>query len=434
MLKVPITSARPGMTLAMPVLHPDLPGHTLLRPGFTLDGPSLSRLLELRVSFLWIVYPALESALRYVNPALVTEHANVTAVIGKSLDRLREVRDHRFAELDFKPYVIAVRDLIGKLAASTGALLLVHDLVGTAQSPLALHSSNVCFLSLLLGLKLDQYLIAQRRKLPPQSARNIENLGVSALLHDVGVTRLAPETIEHFTATGDDSTPAYQAHVRLGYEMLRGRVEPTAAVAVLQHHQRWDGKGYPRLRVSDTRPRALKGEEIHVFARILAVADRYDLLRNPPAGFGLEEARRPVVRVLSMLLHEARTGGIDPIVFKGLLHVVPAFAPGTIVRLSDGRHAVVIEFDPLHPCLPVVRHIRHIGLDFGTGDDNLGEVIDLRHRATLSIAEAEGHDVARDLFHAQHEAEFDLRVFQHWPSAQATPAAPIAALASRRAA
>lgn len=415
------------MVLAMPVFHPTLPSHTLLRPGFELDAHSIARLTELRVNFVWIQYPALESVVKYAHPTLPVEHAAITSVVGRALDHLRRARDVRYAELDFRPYVQAVRDLCSKISQAEGALVMLHDLV-SGESDLAMHSGNVCFLSILLGLKLDQYLIAQRKRMQPASARSIDNLGVSALLHDIGVTRLDPRVYEEYVYTGDDTLPAYQAHVRLSYDMLRRRVEATAAAAVLQHHQRYDGHGYPKLRPSENGPRPLRGEEIHVFARIIAVADRYDRLRNPPRGHYFEEFRTPVVSVLKQMQQEARVGVIDPIVFKGLLHVVPAFAPGTVVKLSSNRYAIVSDFNPLFPCCPTVRLLN---LPPGKAPrtiepEDIGEAVDLRHAPTLRVVQAEGHDVSRDFFDAGDPAEFDLRYL--------TPPAPHAKKPSPKAA
>ena len=75
-----------------------------------------------------------------------------------------------------------------------------------------------------------------------------------------------------------------------------------------------------------------------------------------------------VVRVLREIVEQARTGIVDPVVVKGLLSVVPAFAPGSLVRLDDGQRAVVAEFDPLHPCRPTVQVLRVTGRGGRLGD------------------------------------------------------------------
>lgn len=402
------------MELAMPVYHPTLPGHVLLRPGFMLDGPAIDRLTELHLCEIWIKYPALESVVRYIDPAVMGEHAAIASLMGRTLDRVREPLH---ANLDFKCYALAVRQFVDKLTTSRDAALLVNDLV-SSESPLAMHSGNTCFLSLLMGLKLESYLVAERPRIAPAQARSVENLGLGALLHDIGVLRLDPVTLERFRQSGDEGDPAYQRHARLGYEIVQGKVEPTAAATVLQHHQRFDGRGYPRLRLTPQGPRGLAGSEIHVFARIVAVADWFDRLRNPNYLVAVrpgEERRPPMVRVLARMLKAARARTIDPIVFKALLHVVPAFAPGTIVRLTDGRAAVVLSFDALQPCRPTVQALKRTDGDL-RDDDVLGEVVDLQRRRDLRVLEAEGTDVRADFFESRGDTEFDLRVIQIPPA------------------
>lgn len=173
MLRVNLASARPGMTLAMPIFHPTLPGHTLLRPGFTLDELTIARLTELHVGSIWIRYPALANVLKYVSPTIAFEHAAVTHPLGRLLDSARLGNGAGTAEMDFHIYAGAVRSLVGKLVAEPNAAILIGDLL-CATSPLALHSGNVCFMSLLMGLKLDAYLIEERRRVSARAARGRE--------------------------------------------------------------------------------------------------------------------------------------------------------------------------------------------------------------------------------------------------------------------
>ena len=63
-----------------------------------------------------------------------------------------------------------------------------------------------------------------------------------------------------------------KTHAQLGYEMLKHSSKPilkAAAIVAREHHEKWDGSGYPRR---------LKGEDIHIYGRITAVADVFDAL------------------------------------------------------------------------------------------------------------------------------------------------------------
>lgn len=445
------------MRLALPVEHPDQPGHVLLRPGFELDAPALVRLSELRVATLWIRYPGLDELMKYVSPAVHEQLQGMTRVVGSLIDA---VSADSSAALDFTPYAHAVRGTLALLMRDSASQLLVHEAVSRDRA-LGQHSTAVCFLSLLMGLKLEAYLVEQRRKLHPTRARSVESLGVGALLHDIGVLRLPPAVVERYRRTGDESDPEWQSHVRLGYELVRGKIEPTAAAAILQHHQRYDGKGYPTVPLRHDKPRGLIGEEIHVFARVISVADLFDRLRHGPAsatitGAGTAAvggptaaatrdesppALQPTVRVLNLLLQAARRREIDPVVFKALVHVAPPYPPGTLVTLNTDQTAVVTGFDPLEPCRPMVRCLRGPG-DLGailnrpdptamlprTADtaladpDMLGERLDLRTRYDLAVVRAEGQGVMNDNFSAQDPTEFDLRLLAPPPQLTARAA------------
>src|SRR5205085_7131265 len=123
----------------------------------------------------------------------------------------------------------------------------------------------------------------------------------------------------------------------------------------------------------------------------------------------------PTVRALRKTLELVRAGKLDAIVFKALLAVVPAFAPGSLVTLSDGRRCVVTGWDGARPCSPTVCPLPvcpdgtiacPVALDTGGPTDAsgakllpaLGEAIDLRDRDDLRVVRIDGHDVSRDLF------------------------------------
>jgi hypothetical protein len=150
------------------------------------------------------------------------------------------------------------------------------------------------------------------------------------------------------------------------------------------------------------------GSEIHVYARIIAGADLYDRLRHPP-GAPADHPPTPVVGVLNRLRGEPYRRWIDPMVFKALLSVIPAYAPGTLVRLNTGEHAVVTEWYPDDPCRPTVHTIPdpRVSLEAPMAR---GERLMLRRRSDLLVVEAEGQDVSADNFYPGTPGEFDLRL------------------------
>lgn len=398
------------MTLATEVLHPHLPGHILLRPGFTLDQITIDRMRELRISSVWIRYPALSEIVKYPSSAFVQGHAKLVQTLADSIDPAAGAVS---ARLEFTHYATAVRALFSQLRTEPHAAALIQDLADKSPS-LARHGGAVCLLSLLMGLKLQDHIASKRKHMASSQARGLENLGLGALLHDVGEMRI-PESLR--TLHPDDALAAgamWRTHTEIGFRMVHGQVEATAAAVVLHHHQRHDGSGFPSITHPDGQDHPPAGEEVHIFARIAAVADRFDELRcRAPSSCTLADRRMciaPAVAVLSRIVHEARAGLLDPAAVRALLHVVPAFAPGSIVTLDDDRPALVFSSDPLNPCRPIVRVIRRMDLLGKDDDDALGDEIDLSQVRSRHIRQCDGHDVQLHLFNPRSHEEFQLHL------------------------
>lgn len=104
-------------------------------------------------------------------------------------------------------------------------------------------------------------------------AEEIEAIELGAMLHDIGTLALPDRTLGEAPRPDGAVSDAFQAHTRLGYQMLKGyEAGPlrTAALIALGHHECFDGSGYPV---------GLSGDHISLAARIVALADRLDLLR-----------------------------------------------------------------------------------------------------------------------------------------------------------
>jgi hypothetical protein len=257
--------------------------------------------------------------------------------------------------------------------------------------------------SLLLGLRLLPYVIRERSRLHPTKARDLTDLGVGALLHDIGMLSLPREARDRFAASGDETDPEFRQHVRRGFAVVKDFLSPAAASIVLNHHQRFDGTGFPdRQTLAGPLPPPA-GRDIHIFHRIVAAADLLDRLRYPPGGE--QDACIPAARALRTLVRSPQKDALDPIVRTALLHCVPAFTPGSLVTLSDRTLAAVTDWHPVDPCRPTIQRVPSLGAP--THDDALPERIDLR-RSSLTITNAGGEDVREDLFTPDFDDEFSL--------------------------
>src|SRR6056297_2006397 len=88
MLLVPMTQARPGMVLSMPVLSPQHPERVLLRAGYELDEQTLESLREHEIASVWVRYPGLEFVERYVSPEIVLARGALAHTMATIVERM----------------------------------------------------------------------------------------------------------------------------------------------------------------------------------------------------------------------------------------------------------------------------------------------------------------------------------------------------------
>jgi hypothetical protein len=353
MLAVPIEEVQVGQRLAMDVSHPDHPGQDLLKRGFVLEPAVITKMRELGVPVVYVDYPGLEDLDHhlaiYLSPTRRTLYDQVKSTIAA-------VQKTAKPTVGFADYYATVRELIVTLMQD-GRHPQYVELIGAKMGADAVrHAASVAHLSLALGIKLERYLIDQRDRLPPAHAREVVNLGVAGMLHDLGKAKL-PESLQCHCGVDDPlAEPGQQneweAHPRIAYEMIRGNVESSAAAAVLHHHQHFDGTGLPAHQNNDGTIRRFGGEQIHVFARILQAVDVYDRLSWDPH----TSAHRPTVEVLH-LMRTQYSNRLDPQIVNVFPQVVPPFPPGERLKLSDGSTVMVTSVKPEAPYTPVVRRL-----------------------------------------------------------------------------
>ncbi len=196
------------------------------------------------------------------------------------------------------------------------------------------HSVNVCILALAVGIEmeLNQY--------------QLTDLAVGALLHDIGKTVIPMEILMKEGKLTDDEYEMIKEHSALGYEYLKRNIMicGLAKQIVYQHHERIDGRGYPR---------GLVGDQIHKYAKIVSVCDVYDALTsdrvykaaNSP-GFALEYI---MANAGTQFDHE-----IAKMFFK---RIIP-YPVGSYVLLSNGEVAIVEELNRFLALRPVVKCLR----------------------------------------------------------------------------
>jgi HD-GYP domain-containing protein (c-di-GMP phosphodiesterase class II) len=339
------------MKLAMTVTDPAHPEKELLTAGYPLDEIVLDKLRDLGISVLYVAYPDLAELDRHLAPYLTEARREIYGYIR---DTIAAAQVEARPTIPFASYYAATRDLITALFRQGKHPVYLEELLSGFGADGIRHAAAVAHLAMVMGVRLEHYIVKQR-KLPPDHAREITNLGVAGMLHDLGKTRVPPQLRHHTSIdepTNPDDAQAWQSHASWSYEMIRSGVEASAAAAVLHHHQHFDGSGFPKVSIRrGSAEERVDGLRIHVFGRILLAANLYERLTLTPNG-----RRRSTVQILH-LMRTKYAGRVDPQILRVLPSIIPPYPPGATVKLSDGTTAAVIEFHPHEPYYPTVRRL-----------------------------------------------------------------------------
>ena len=161
----------------------------------------------------------------------------------------------------------------------------------------------------------------------------IRDVGIAGLLHDVGKIKIPNEILNKPSRLTDQEFELMKQHARFGYEMLKEKnaFDNSILMGVLQHHEKLNGGGYPN---------GLKEDQIHLYAKIIAVADIYDSLVTKRAYKNRFSKRDAIEMIMAM------TSELDIFVMQSFLDSVILYPVDSIVRLSNGEDAKVVKNNP----------------------------------------------------------------------------------------
>lgn len=261
--------------------------------------------------------------------------------------------DLKNIELITQSSLKAVRDNESDLIG----FILGGDIQGHA---LAKSSVNAAILSVVIGTHL---------KMP---AHKLLQLATGALLHDVGMLKVPDDILSKKGNLSEDEVQKMKAHPLFSYRIIAkelGYPEEIGNIA-LQHHERFDGEGYPRK---------TPGVQIELGARIVSVADAFEAMvsekpyRNSMIGYAAMK---------NLLSDNSRR--FDPEVLRAFIKSMGIYPIGSIVLLNNSAIARVVEGHsdaPLRPKLKVL--IDEYGRQFLNDE---GDNLDLLTERTLFIA------------------------------------------------
>lgn len=191
------------------------------------------------------------------------------------------------------------------------------------------HSINVSLLSILIGRWLKC------------TEEEIRLLGMAGMLHDIGKIYISNDILNKPGKLTPEEFEEVKKHPILGYNLVTQNedLNENIAKAVLMHHERLDGSGYPM---------GTKGK-INFYAAVVAVADVYDALTSNRA-----YASKLSPYTAADILWQESFGKLDPRIAKVFYDRVTNFYVGNEVVLSNNKRGVVIYVDRCNPTRPIV--------------------------------------------------------------------------------
>ncbi|WP_068619935.1 HD-GYP domain-containing protein [Paenibacillus tuaregi] len=325
---ISINSLQPGMKLAKKIYNDE--GLILLSENAELTKGLIRRLKELGLNQVYIADRLTDDI---VIPEMISEETRRRAMqeIRTNFRKVTEpaLRGRVYPYLG-KTFLKVVESILSDLSSREDVMIMMMN-INSTDHYLYRHSLNVCVYTLLLG-KVHGY-----------SNDALSVLGLGALLHDIGKTKIPPSVLLKPDRLTDHEFDLIKQHTEIGFQMLKDEpgVPLVAAHCALQHHERLNGSGYPR---------GIQGSEIHEYARWLAIADSYDAMTT-----------HRIYRS-ALLPHQATEilyAGCDTLYEKSKLEIfrdsVAIYPIGITVGLSTGERGVVVRINPDIPQRPVIR-------------------------------------------------------------------------------
>jgi len=358
MRKVHISYAKSGDVLAVDLFAAN--GGVLLSRGVRLTSGYIRSLAQKGVQYIYIddkqTYdirprPLISPTVR--QQAVKKVYETMTALIEqkKLLSRV--------SSLDLgKEYEKVFKDILDYLLQQENLLINLSDLV-IANGYFFHHSVNAATIAGVIGIAKGYH---------PQQ---LLDLGIGALLFDIGMTQLPDGLWRKKGILTEEEKDIIRRHTHLGFELLRRQrnISLFSAHCALQHHERCDGSGYPR---------ALSGDEIHEYARIVAIADVFDALTSA------RYHRRQYSPHEAAEYLSAAGGMLDYELIKLFLSYIAIYPVATTVKLNTGEVGVVSQVFPGFPLRPIVRVIKN-----PAGEELKSPYeIDLRKQMNITIVKA----------------------------------------------
>ncbi|MBC2580190.1 HD-GYP domain-containing protein [Clostridium sp. DJ247] len=299
-------------------------GQVLLRAGVKLNSTYINKLKELGVFYVYLEDDRLDDVA--VEDEKLTELKQVTMKSMSSI--IKNVHDCNGKKL--KESLSNVEEMINYIITIGDVNKSLND-IQTYDNYTYVHALDTCIMASFLGLtlKLKQW--------------DLKDLGIGAILHDIGKTSLPIEILNKEGRLTDEEFGEIKRHTLYGGDILRKNITmPDSIIKVVeQHHERVDGRGYPH---------GLSGKQINRFAKIVCICDVYDAVSNDRCyrkKFSPNDAYELILAGSGSSFDEGIVNA-----FKNTFAIYPL---GCCVKLSNGEEGYIISQNKGFPDRPIIR-------------------------------------------------------------------------------
>jgi HD-GYP domain-containing protein (c-di-GMP phosphodiesterase class II) len=299
-------------------------GSVLLRAGIALTELYISRLKKLGVLYVYVEDDRLDDVM-VEDERLV----KLKQIAMKNMDKIIK-NIHAVNKIETRNSLRIVENLVEYIIDAGDVNKSLYD-IKTYDNYTYVHCLDTGIMSAFLGLSMHF------------SERELKDLGKAAILHDIGKTKISFKIINKKGPLTDEEFLEIKKHPVYGREILEKNIQISQEIlkAVEQHHERFDGKGYPY---------GLSGNQISKYGKIVSICDVYDAISNDRSyrkKFSPNEAYELILAGSGTMFDEKMVKS-----FKDTFAIYPL---GCCVRLSSNVEGYVVRQNKGFPDRPIIR-------------------------------------------------------------------------------
>ena len=309
---IPTFCLREGLILGKSIYN-NL-GGLLLKAGSEIKGPYIEKVIELGFQGLYID----DDISKDIEVENVISDELRLETISKLKNMFMNAKNNKSIDKNMKEISSMTEEMVDELISNRNLMVNMVD-IKSFDNYTFYHYVNVAVLSIIMGISLNL------------NKNELYKLGMGALLHDIGKVFINQDLLNKEEELTEAEFEIMKSHSINGYRYIKSNfdVPVTSYIAVLDHHERYDGTGYPNKKV---------GENISLFGRIIAIADVYDALTSDRP---YKKSTLPADAIEYIMGGPGTHFDFD---FENIfIKKVSAYPIGTCVKLNNGIIGIVVE-------------------------------------------------------------------------------------------